>query len=162
MYTTCLSGHHLYRLSRAWFTHDFENYLFTIWASLWENRFPTTYDTNRDVQQQKMARGLKFRIRGEDGLYYPCSETKGAVGARLISVFVFAFAKSRFSHDEAQFIWKSQPFETWTIYTNLRSPFHWRHYIKLALNGQAVSEKNIFNQSMTNGTLNAHLTFVQV
>ena len=46
---------------------------------------------------------------------------------------------------------------TWTIYTNLRSPFHRRHHIKLALNGQAVSEKNIFNQSMTNGPLNAHL-----
>ena len=35
-------------------------------------------DTNRAVQSQKMARGLKFRIRVVDGLYYPCSENKGA------------------------------------------------------------------------------------
>ena len=36
-----------------------------IWASLWQNRssrFPTRSDTNRAVQPQKMARGLKFRI----------------------------------------------------------------------------------------------------
>ena len=25
-----------------------------------------------------MARGLKFRIKKEEGLYYPCSENKGA------------------------------------------------------------------------------------
>ena len=30
------------------------------------------------VQLQKMARGLKFRIKIEEGLYYPCSENKGA------------------------------------------------------------------------------------
>ena len=40
--------------------------------------FPTRSDTNRDVQLQKMARGLKFRIWIEVGLYYPCSENKGA------------------------------------------------------------------------------------
>ena len=37
----------------------------SIWASLWENRssgFPTRSDTNRAVQSQKMARGLKFCI----------------------------------------------------------------------------------------------------
>ena len=34
--------------------------------------------TNRAVQPQKMARGLKFRIDKEEGLYYPCSENKGA------------------------------------------------------------------------------------
>ena len=68
--------------------------------------------TNRTVQPQKMARGLKFRIKIEDGLYYPCSENKGAdqlcsycaadliscaVTAQLICIFVFAYAKSRFS-----------------------------------------------------------------
>ena len=35
-------------------------------------------DTNRAVQPQKMARGLKFRIKKEEGLYYLCSGNKGA------------------------------------------------------------------------------------
>ena len=39
---------------------------------------PTRFDTNRSVQPQKMARGLKFRIQEVEGLYYPCSENKGA------------------------------------------------------------------------------------
>ena len=39
--------------------------------------FPTRSVTNWAVQPQKMARGLKFRILVE-GLYYPCSENKGA------------------------------------------------------------------------------------
>ena len=30
--------------------------------------------TNRPVQLQKMARGLKFRIKVVEGLYYPCNE----------------------------------------------------------------------------------------
>ena len=30
------------------------------------------------VQPQKMARGLKFRTKEVEGLYYPCSENKGA------------------------------------------------------------------------------------
>ena len=34
--------------------------------------------TNRAVQSQKMARGLKFRIKVAEGLYYPYSENKGA------------------------------------------------------------------------------------
>ena len=52
-----------------------------IWASLWENRssgFPTRSDTNRAVQPQNMARGWKLRIQEVEGLYYPCSENKGA------------------------------------------------------------------------------------
>ena len=40
--------------------------------------FPTKSDTNRAVQPQKMARGLKFRIEVVEGLYYPFSENKGA------------------------------------------------------------------------------------
>ena len=40
--------------------------------------FPTRSDTNRAVQPRKMARGLKFRIEEVEGLYYPCSENKGA------------------------------------------------------------------------------------
>ena len=32
--------------------------------------FPTRSDTNRAVQPQKMAIGLKFRIEEAEGLYY--------------------------------------------------------------------------------------------
>ena len=35
-------------------------------------------DTNRAVQPQKMAGGLKLRIKEEEGWYYPSSENKGA------------------------------------------------------------------------------------
>ena len=40
--------------------------------------FPTWSDTNQAVQLQKMARGLKFQILKEEGLYYLFSENKGA------------------------------------------------------------------------------------
>ena len=40
--------------------------------------FLTWSDTNQAVQLQKMARGLKFRIQKVEGLYYLCSENKGA------------------------------------------------------------------------------------
>ena len=40
--------------------------------------FPTESDTNRAVLSQKMSRGLKFRIDEIEGLYYLCSENKGA------------------------------------------------------------------------------------
>ena len=43
----------------------------TLWFATWS-------DTNQAVQLQKMARGLKFRIQEEEGLYYPSSENKGA------------------------------------------------------------------------------------
>ena len=46
-----------------------------------ENRssgLPTRSDTNRAVQSQKIARDLKFLILEVEGLYYPCSENKGA------------------------------------------------------------------------------------
>ena len=73
--------------------------------------FPTCSDTNQAVQLQKMARGLKFCVKEVEGLYYPCSENKGAdqlrgsfaVTAKLICVFVFTYAKSRFSHNEAHY-----------------------------------------------------------
>ena len=66
--------------------------------------FPTRSDTNRTVQPQYMVRGLKFRIEEEEGLYYICSENKGADQLRtltpqLICAFAFAYAKSKFSHD---------------------------------------------------------------
>ena len=40
--------------------------------------FPTWSITNQTVQLQKMARGLKFQIKEVEGLYYLCSENKGA------------------------------------------------------------------------------------
>ena len=69
--------------------------------------FPTWSDTSWAVQPQKIARGLKFRIKVEEGLYYPCSENKGA--DQLICVFVFAYAKRWFSHDAAQIYHKHEP-----------------------------------------------------
>ena len=48
-----------------------------------------------------MARGLTFGIYEIEGLYYLCSENKGT--AKLICVFVFAYAKIRFSHVVAHF-----------------------------------------------------------
>ena len=39
-------------------------------------------DSNWAVQLKKMARGLKFRISKEEGLYYLCSENKGAYQLR--------------------------------------------------------------------------------
>ena len=36
-----------------------------------------------------------------EGSHFPCSGNKGAVTTKLICAFVFAYAKSRFSHDEA-------------------------------------------------------------
>ena len=40
--------------------------------------FPTWSNTNQAVQLQKMARGLKFCIYEVEGLYFLCSENKGA------------------------------------------------------------------------------------
>ena len=75
-----------------------------------ENRssgFPTRSDTNRAVQQQKMARGLNFGFRKKRDCAICVEKTKAliscAVTAQLICVFVFAYAESRFSHDEAHF-----------------------------------------------------------
>ena len=57
-----------------------------ICASFEENGssgFPTRPTTKRAVQQQKMARGLKLWIKKVKGLYYPCSENKGADHLRV-------------------------------------------------------------------------------
>ena len=51
------------------------------WASLWEKQssgFQIRSDSYRAVQPQKIARGLKFWIYKEEGLYNLCSENKGA------------------------------------------------------------------------------------
>ena len=52
-----------------------------IWAATSENRssgLPTRSDTKRAAQLLNMARALKFWIYEVEGLYYPCSENKGA------------------------------------------------------------------------------------
>ena len=40
--------------------------------------FRTRSNTNWAVQSQKMVRGLKFHFQEVEGLYYLCSENKGA------------------------------------------------------------------------------------
>ena len=53
-----------------------------------------------------MIRGLKSRILEVEGLYYPCSENKGADQQRSYCAvdlrLCFCMWKSRFSHNEAQ------------------------------------------------------------
>ena len=55
-----------------------------------------------------MARGLKFRIYEVEGLYYLCSENKGADqlrGYREADLCLcFRVCKNRFSHDAAQLL----------------------------------------------------------
>ena len=107
--------------------------------------FPTRSDTNQAVKLQKMARGLKFRIKKLEGSYYLCSENKGvdqlrgyfAVTAKLICVFVFAYAKCLFSHVAAH-IWAWRP--SWScdlsIYISFSSPFPRRLHIKFGFDWQ--------------------------
>ena len=40
--------------------------------------FTNRSDTNWPVQGQKQARSLKFQIKKEEEVHYPCSENKGA------------------------------------------------------------------------------------
>ena len=60
-----------------------------------------------------------------EGLYYPYSETKAlisfAVNAKLVCVFVFAYAKSPFSHDAAQLkvVWQIHCLSGDIAYRNL-------------------------------------------
>ena len=67
--------------------------------------FPTKSDKNRALKPHTVARGLKFHIYEEKGLYYIRSDNKGA--DQLCSYtaadlrLVFAYAKSMFSHDAA-------------------------------------------------------------
>ena len=63
--------------------------------------FSTRSDSNQAVQLQKIARGLKFRIKKEEGFYIIIIMK---FTAKLICVFVFAYAKCWFSHDAAQIV----------------------------------------------------------
>ena len=63
-------------------------------------------------------------------MYYPCSENKGAdqlrgyrVIAKLICVFVFAYAKSQFSHDAAQMKFHAQLNMKSMGLVNVKMPF---------------------------------------
>ena len=53
----------------------------------------------------------RFQIKIEEGLYYLSTKTKAlisfVVAAELICAFVFAYAKSRFSHNEAHIVYKN-------------------------------------------------------
>ena len=71
----------------------------------------TRADVNRAVQPWKIGRRLKFQIKEVEGLYYLYRENKDSKPKTPISThaypqltcaFVFAYAKSRFSHDAAQ------------------------------------------------------------
>ena len=68
--------------------------------------FSTWRDTNQAVRSQKMARGLRFRQKRDCTIYV--AKTKAlisfAVTAKLIFVFVFAYAKPWFSHEAAHII----------------------------------------------------------
>ena len=76
-------------------------------------RKPVFRVSDQAVQPHKMARGLKFRTWEVEELYYLCSENKGADQlrgyAKLICVFVFAYAKCWFSHDTAHIPFERKP-----------------------------------------------------
>ena len=63
-------------------------------------------DSNRAVQPQKMAIGLKFWIMEVEGMYFfYVAKIKALISCvattQLICTIVFAHVKGRFSHDEA-------------------------------------------------------------
>ena len=53
----------------------------------------TMTDTNQAVQPPKMATGLKFWIEKVEGLYYLCSQNKGADQLRCAFVLAYSFKK---------------------------------------------------------------------
>ena len=67
--------------------------------------FPNRSDTKSGVRLQKQARSLKFWRLVEEELYYRVAKTKAlisfAITAKLICVFVFAYADYWFSHEVA-------------------------------------------------------------
>ena len=69
--------------------------------------FPTWSDTNQAVQLKEMARSLKFRTQKVEGIYYFCSENKGADQLRGyreadLRLCFRIYAKRWLSHDAAQ------------------------------------------------------------
>ena len=53
-----------------------------------------------------MARGLKFRIQKVEGLYYPCSENKGADLHLCFRIFKNPVFSRRGSNNGDTLIWK--------------------------------------------------------
>ena len=87
----------IYELHNA---HGMRNY--AIWATSQENLssgFATRVDLNWSVQPQKLGRGLKFRIKKLELLYYLGRKNKGA--DQTAQMF-FAYGINWFSHDVAQ------------------------------------------------------------
>ena len=101
-----VSGRHLVSV---WFAYRYKQYHMSYLVGKQTMWFPNRSDTNRPVQAQKRARSLKFRIKVEEEVYYPCSENKGADQLRgyLICVFVFAYADRWFSDVAAHIILSS-------------------------------------------------------
>ena len=70
--------------------------------------FPTMSDTKRIEQPLKIARGMKFGLRKWRNCTFYVAKTKAliscAVTEQLICAFVFAYAKSSFSHDADQLV----------------------------------------------------------
>ena len=64
-------------------------------------------DSDQVLHKHNTARGLKFGILKVDSTIR-AAKTKALISfgvtAKLICIFVFAYAKSRFSHKEAQII----------------------------------------------------------
>ena len=62
-------------------------------------------DTKLAIRPQKMVRGLKIRIQVVEDCTIYAAKTKALISCevtvQLICVFVFTYAKSRFSHDVA-------------------------------------------------------------
>ena len=72
--------------------------------------FTNGSDTNQAVKPQNMTRGLKFRIWKEEGLYYPCSENKGADQLSGITADLrpcFHICKMLVSHDATHFYYSA-------------------------------------------------------
>ena len=67
--------------------------------------FPNRSDTNRAVQAQKRPRSLKFGVKQRRNCTIRVAKAKAlisfAVTAKLICVFVFAYADCWFSHENS-------------------------------------------------------------
>ena len=63
-------------------------------------------DTNRSIQAQKTVRGLQFRILEVEGLWYLCSENKGA--NQLSCAHVFAYEKGNSQNADHNYFWEHQ------------------------------------------------------
>ena len=118
--------------------------------------FPTRSDTNRAVQRKKMDRDLKFRIKKVEDCT-TCilvAKTKAlissAVTAKLICVFVFAYAKCWFSHDVAHIMISTRSHSAVASKTNTSE----RH----SLLGLGPKAKQIVENVLTTSTENLQQT----